>query len=248
MERTRDRLRELDSRRSKLRRDKDTRVDAIRQEVTALELWNRGEYEVFGSWRHKLPDAESGSSWSVLAEMQHFGVPTRLLDWSESLPVAIYFAASAGSAEINLDVADVRRDGFRWSDDEPASLWILNPFALSERASGHRRIWDVPSDPGLDYCRRFLIDADWPYSSPLPIYTSHPFRRMEAQRGCFTVWGSDRRPLDEMRSTKYLTEVRLSAAACAVARWMVTSFLGYDRFSLFLDRDSLGAKLSQYVR
>ena len=35
------------------------------------------------------------SNWDLLFKMQHYGVPTRLLDWSENLLAAAYFALMA---------------------------------------------------------------------------------------------------------------------------------------------------------
>jgi FRG domain len=36
------------------------------------------------------------SDWDTLFDMQHYGIPTRLVDWSENLEIAIFFAANYG--------------------------------------------------------------------------------------------------------------------------------------------------------
>lgn len=57
--------------------------------------------------------------WGWLFLMQHYGIPTRLLDWSENPLVALYFAVS------NLDHSD--SDG---------SLYVMNPIQFNSE-NGH---------------------------------------------------------------------------------------------------------------
>ena len=62
----------------KIFRDPET---AKRESYIAVEFRRRA--------RTYLPGLTSPFDW--LCAMQHYGVPTRLLDWSESLSVALYF-------------------------------------------------------------------------------------------------------------------------------------------------------------
>lgn len=61
---------------------------------------------------NKIPNYDDNLNWLLL--MQHHGTPTRLLDWSDNILVALYFA--------------VRDD-----HDEDGELWCLNPYAINER-------------------------------------------------------------------------------------------------------------------
>ena len=59
--------------------------------------------------------------WDKLFLMQHYGVPTRLLDWSENPFVAIYFALVSASEPKATD----------------ASIWMCDPVAWNQAALDH---------------------------------------------------------------------------------------------------------------
>ena len=61
-----------------------------------------------------VPQRYDRASWLTL--MQHYGLPTRLLDWSESPLVALYFALSSDE--------DAKAD---------AAVWVLNPMKLNKK-------------------------------------------------------------------------------------------------------------------
>src|SRR6185503_7950281 len=61
--------------------------------------------------------AQALDHWDTLFLMQHYRAPTRLLDWSEVLSVALHFSMAYG----NLDEADGPR------------VYVMNPYRWNEQ-------------------------------------------------------------------------------------------------------------------
>lgn len=64
--------------------------------------------------------AQALDHWDTLFLMQHYRAPTRLLDWSEVLSVALHFSIAYG----DLDKADCPR------------VYIMNPYRWNEQRTG----------------------------------------------------------------------------------------------------------------
>lgn len=122
------------------------------------------------------------NDWETLFDMQHYGVRTRLLDWSETLGVATYFAAFYNS---------------RFAPGTDASLFILDPLRLNGY-SGVDRIPFLPDDPKFEY--RSIYWEKTPFAPRFPIAVQPTFvnDRVFAQRGAFTIHGDARDPIESL--------------------------------------------------
>ncbi|MGA2119012.1 MAG: FRG domain-containing protein [Bryobacteraceae bacterium] len=189
------------------------------------------ESDLFWEFQARAQELHSQrlSDWDYLFFMRHHGVITRLLDWTETLGVAVYFALErhrAGTA------------------DAVPCIWLLNTYALNE----HPAAWEVRDlvSPGyLGYIEKddetydygVLVDQNWfHWEMPVAIYPIQRSNRVRAQRGWFTVHGTDQRPL-EIQAPANVARVLLPPGAIADAERFLDQ-AGLNEYTLFADLDA----------
>lgn len=188
----------------------------------------RNLFAVFGSEGSDHLDP-SVNSWERLAIMQHHGVPTRLLDWTDSVHVALFFAV---------------KNNMTMKVGKPC-IWILNPFKLNFDTVGRNIVFDQDDKLDFDYYDH-VKDNKWPYTLPLAITAPRRNPRIIAQNGYFTLHGSDISGI-EVIAPKAVAKVDIPPH---LVRSVITSLdnSGTDHFKMFPDLDGLANKLKRQFR
>ena len=109
--------------------------------------------------------------------MQHYGAPTRLLDWTDSALVALFFALNSNKAGDTTIPCD-------------AAVWILDPWWLNGQVIRRRSVVFTDWEEAVPYLPELFGSAlrkRW----PLAIDPPHIARRLAVQRSRFTVHGTD---------------------------------------------------------
>jgi len=181
--------------------------------------------------------------WDILFTMRHYGVPTRVLDWTETLGVAIYMALhDFGSGMPTPKVPSAK---------DPPCIWVLNPYELNWRSTGgtvsdifdpKNLGWDVDEQTYYGYSE-LLLEGGMDWDGPRAVYPRQRSDRMQAQRGWFTVHGDDFTPIDQRKSHRqYLRKVEIpKSAASSAFEFLKTA--GLELFVLFPDLPSLAEHL-----
>lgn len=170
------------------------------------------------------PPHQDYASW--LPFMRHYGLPTRLLDWSESLLVAIYFATEL--------------------QDRDGSLWILSPGRLNELTVGP--LIPFLHDPRVEplILEAFGLHPNGPVSPFLSVVAPRDNPRIAAQLGNFTIHGT-REGLDQQaQRDQFLVQVHIPASSKIPLRTEL-GLLGVRQSTLFPDFASLAGELARLV-
>ncbi len=171
--------------------------------------------------------------------MQHNGVPTRLLDWTESVLVALFFATE-----------DLDHDG---------ELWCMNPTDLNSH-SGCRIC--MPDDPRIKYLAAevFIDPKKLPKLTesleledaprlPLAFFPPFEFPRMAAQMSRFTIHASiDGNALIEflVRGEKHLVRYQVPKEDKPQLRRNL-ALLGITHETLFHSLESLAKTIQDEI-
>jgi hypothetical protein len=181
----------------------------------------------------RTTDGAQLTHWDALFLMQHYRAPTRLLDWTEVLYVALHFAV----AYLPQDYTSTPR------------IFVLNPYLWNKEMTkfGRDLVW--PRYFGYDSKEEYFYEygeilveggADW--KNPVALYPPQRDARLSAQRGYFTIHGYDVRSMDEI-APSMLHALDLSREAVDDVRASLRSS-GINEYSLFPDLEGL----SRYLR
>ena len=170
-------------------------------------------------------DREGG--WDHLFLMQHHGVPTRLLDWTESLDVALFFATK-------------KSDCPRPRPPNPA-IWVLNPFALNRAATEKPIIYDDADRLPYSYRQVMSNGQGVPHRLPIAAQPTWISERVERQHGCFTIHGTCQEPLEKLKAGR-LKKVTIPSNLVKLVRQYLRD-RRIDWFTLFGDLDHLAIRI-----
>ena len=211
------------------------RSDEGREDLADDEL--RNEFS-----RRALPlvaERAPRDDWEWYSLMQHYRAPTRLLDWTDSALVALYFALTSWAPPC--------------PEDRPVkpAVWALNPWTLN---AYHKQSGPVGTD--WEGVAAYLPPA---YSGsktpqyPIALDPTLSAQRMLVQHSHFTLHGHDTRSLDEMSAElgleRNLVKLVINADEDDIdyLRQALT-WLGVTETSVFPDLEGLARELRAEYR
>ena len=147
-----------------------SRLEKLDLERSSIEAFQTNATDFAGEGERQ----SKNSKMIALMVLRHYGVPTRVLDWSSSVYISLYFAVAYNDSD----------EGELWTfnrelyEEEGAKQWIKFPETTFD-ASGDRNKFDVNMPTA------FVLNkpADW---FVCLFYDHNSFPRQRAQQGAYS--------------------------------------------------------------
>lgn len=231
-----------------------TLVDALRKDLDGYTepVWYRGhgkhnwklvsgyhrlkrttsEISLINKFRQNanlLVEHSPRTEFDWLFVMQHYGVPTRLLDWTESPLVALYFAVTEHP----------RADG---------ALWILKPIELNKQTTAKpEEVKYIPSfeDEGLkNYSTISVEKGNVKGILPVAVIATRNNSRIQAQLGVFTISHSSKDAIEGIGNKKHVAKYIIPSSAKPKIKNDLR-LLGFTKFQVFPELASIGENICE---
>lgn len=200
-------------------------------------------YEFLPRGRELVP--ETRTDWDMLFLMRHHAVATRLLDWTQSLGVALYFS-----------LCDVLNNPKQCADaiataSSPAwrspRIWLANPFRANKESWSFDdiispRFMDEADDSTYGDWLGDFNPAGMGRELPVFVYPESRNARLQAQSGLFSIHMDLHEPLDQLFGAEICRSVDLPHAALPAALEFLGD-AGLCESRLFPDLDALARDL-----
>ncbi|HEY5174511.1 MAG TPA: FRG domain-containing protein [Terriglobales bacterium] len=226
---------------STIHRRVDSNLQALQQtlcEEEKIKLMRSMSQTLFHKFKSRgwpLLNPEERSMWGIVFAMQHYGVATRLVDWTENFVCALYFAQR------------------QRKQPEDAAIFILEPQRLNRQTIGREGLVSLGEEVNLPMSvdthsyhpaitRTGEAAGDIETLAVAPVLTN---ARMLAQRSTFTLSGASFEPL-EARYPNCIKKIVLPASAFDDTQRFL-AMAAQSHFGYFPDLDGLRQELMDSV-
>lgn len=157
--------------------DEENALKGLREQYKTL-------YRKFKAKAWNILPNEQKNEWAIIFSMRHYGIKTTLLDWTESLLFAIYFANYGRNPNVD------------------SAIYVLNPVKLNENGIGEKHLVALEEQsqaqdkPNLKLYHPHYVKTQHrlPPIAVTPVLTNS---RMIAQRATFVICGDSFESLEK---------------------------------------------------
>lgn len=175
------------------------------------------------------------TEWEWMFLMQHYRLPTRLLDWTESPLAALYFAIEEPKHK-----------------NHDAALWCLDPVALNKHAS--IRFSSSIEIPAFDYDE--VLNGYLPSQvagettaelKPIAAIAARNSPRISAQLGTFTITHRTHTNIEDVQDANHVWRIKIPNKR-KDALLAELACLRISRLTLFPELDSVAADAMEIAK